>query len=338
MITIKAMAQMLGISTTTVSNVIHGKTGEVSPATIQRVQQLITEYEYVPNLNASNLAQNKSKIIGLAMKSGRDKYENFIKDPFAGELTGGVESAVRSHGYFTMLYISDKIEEIINSVASWNVDGLVLMGMQTEDCILLKKRIKKPMVFIDSFFDERVQDYVNVGLEDRKGSFEITNYLIESGHRKIAFFADNCIGTDYMRFQGYQDAILKAGIAYQDEDFVLIQPEEGKMTSTLTAALRLSEVYTAFVCCSDYYAVRIMNHLRDHGKKIPDDISIVGFDDNAYSQLVRPALTTVHQDVTQKSAVAVEKLFEMLNGKDLKENRVELPVHVVVRNSVKNLN
>ena len=99
MITIKEMARMLGTSTTTVSNVIHGKTGEVSPAMVKKVKKLLQEYDYVPNLNARNLARNKSGIIGLAMKGLHEKYENLIKDPFAGELTGGIERSVRFRGY-----------------------------------------------------------------------------------------------------------------------------------------------------------------------------------------------------------------------------------------------
>lgn len=334
MITIKTMAEMLGISTTTVSNVIHGKTKEVSSDMIEKVQQLIREYDYIPNINARNLAQNKSKIIGLALKSRRDKYENFIKDPFAGEITGAVESSVRERGYFTMLYISDVIEEIINSVASWNVDGLILIGMQTEDCIMLKKKFKKPMVFIDSYFDNRVVDYVNVGIEDRKGSHAITKHLIDRGHTKIAFLADNCISGDRERFMGYKDALIEAGIAYSEEDFILIQPEKGRITNSLMEIYHNADKYSAYVCASDYYAVMIMNYLSDRGKTIPEDISIVGFDDNAYSQIVRPALTTVHQDVSGKGEKSVEKLFELFQTEKIVENKVVLPTSVVIRDSV----
>lgn len=92
MITIKEIAQMLGMSTTTVSNVIHGKTKEVSQATIEKVEAALEEYNYIPNISARNLAQNESKIIGVAMRSRKDKYDdNALKDPFTGELIGGIE-------------------------------------------------------------------------------------------------------------------------------------------------------------------------------------------------------------------------------------------------------
>ncbi|MEY8352807.1 LacI family DNA-binding transcriptional regulator [Lachnospiraceae bacterium 54-53] len=337
MITIKKMAEMLGTSTTTVSNVIHGKTGEVSPAMVEKVKRLIEEYDYVPNINARNLARNKSGIIGLVMKASQDKYENLIKDPFAGELTGAVENCVRAKGYFTMLYISDDIGEIINSVASWNVDGLILFGIQKADGILMRKKVKKPMVFVDCYFNDSIFEYANVGIQDRKGCYEITKYLIGKGHRRIAFLADNCVGGDYERFKGYKDAVMEAGITYDEDDFIMLQPRGADLTLLFSDVYRRREDFTAFVCASDYYAAIIMNYLIDRGVRIPEDLSIVGFDDNIYSRMVRPALTTVHQDVSEKSRLAVEKLFRMIHEDDIEENYTKLPVYVVERDSVKDI-
>lgn len=335
MITIKKMAELLGTSTTTVSNVIHGKTGEVSPAMVEKVQQLLLEYDYVPNINARNLARNKSGIIGLAMKACRDKYENFIKDPFAGELTGAVESCVRAGGYFTMLYISDDITEIISSVASWNVDGLILHGMQAEDGAKITEKIKKPMVFIDCYLEETVPDYVNVGSQDRKGCYDITRYLIGHGHERIAFLADNRFGVDFERLKGFQDALREAGILYTEEHFIMLQPNGDDLSKTLDDVYKKVGDFTAFVCASDYYAAHILNDLKDRGVNIPEDISIVGFDDNVYSQIVRPALTTVHQDVTEKGSLAVDKLFQMIQQEEIGERIIRLPVEIVERASVK---
>jgi LacI family transcriptional regulator len=338
MITIKDMAKILGTSTTTVSNVIHGKTSEVSPEMVRKVQKIIDEYDYVPNINARNLAKNKSKIIGLAMKFCSDKYENFIKDPFGGEVTGAIERNVRARGYFTMLYISDVIEEIINSVASWNVDGLILMGIQDNDLLLLKKKFKKPMIFVDSYFQEGLTDYVNVGIQDRKGSYDITKYLISKGHRRIAFLADNCYGTDYERFMGYRDALLESDIEYKEEDFIMMYPKGDDLQATLYDVYCRSEEYTALEVASDMYAAQITNYFTDRGRRVPEDISIVGFDDNAYSRIVRPALTTVHQDISLKSEVAVDNLVKMIHKEEIKEKKISLPVELVIRDSVKDLN
>ncbi|WP_367565330.1 LacI family DNA-binding transcriptional regulator [Lacrimispora sp.] len=331
------MAEILETSTTTVSNVIHGKTGEVSPAMVEKVTRLLEEYNYIPNINARNLASNKSGIIGLAMKADMVKDGNFMKDPFAGELTGVVERVIRENGYFTMLYISNDIKEIINSVASWNADGLILQGMKMEDAILLKKRVKKPMIFVDSYFSDSLFEYANVGVEDWKGGYEITDYLIKKGHRKIAFLADNSVGVDYQRLQGYKAAMSEAGIPYKEENFIRLEPCGPDMSPLLSNVYSRAGEFTAFVCASDFYAANIMNYLQDHGVRIPEDLSVVGFDDNSYSTMVRPALTTVHQDVTRKGRLAVEKLFLMIQGEDCGAMSTQLPVYLVERDSVKEI-
>ncbi|SCP98816.1 LacI family DNA-binding transcriptional regulator [Anaerobium acetethylicum] len=338
MITIKEIADELGISTTTVNNVIHGKTKEVSKATIEKVEKMIAKYEYVPNMNARNLAQNRSKIIAVAMKARKDKYENAIKDSYVGELIGAIEKSVRTSEYFLMIYISDDIGEILKNVSTWNVDGLILLGMSGDDSVMIKKKFKKPMVFVDSYFCQDVMGYYNVGLEDAKGTYEATKYLLECGHRKIAFLADNCVGVDHERFIGYKRALQEYGIGCREEDFFVMMPAENEIEACLDELYHYSEQYTALCCASDYYAVMVMNYLSDRGKIIPDDISVVGFDDNASATIVRPALTTIHQDVTKKGEVAVEKLLKMVNGEELEEENMILPVKLVVRDSVKKMN
>ena len=141
MITIKEMAEMLGISTTTVSNVINGKTSEVSQKTAEKVQKLLDEYDYVPNMNAKNLAQNHSRLIGIVLKRRKDKYENIFTDPFHGELLGALESAIREQGYYMMIYISEDIEEIVRNIVGWNTEGLILIGMLHDDSEVSTKNL-----------------------------------------------------------------------------------------------------------------------------------------------------------------------------------------------------
>jgi len=335
MITIKEMADMIGVSTTTVSNVIHGKTGEVSQKTVEKIQKMLDDYDYVPNMNARNLAQNESKIIGVALKSRKDKYENMIKDPFMGEVIGAIERSVRAKGYFMMIYISNEIDEIVQYISSWNVDGLVLIGMIHDDCLKVKHKCKKPMILIDSYSSKETTTYSNVGLEDAKGALEMTRYLIQNGHTRIAFLSDNCEGVDYERFSGYQMALQEAGIKYAENDFILLRPSE--LEESLKEIYELSADYTAYFCISDYYAALVINYLKDRGKKIPEDISVVGFDDNFYGQLVRPALTTVHQNPSEKGELAVDILIEVIQKKVEEGSRILLPTHLVIRDSVKKI-
>ena len=337
MITIREMADILGVSTTTINNVIHGKTTQVSKATIKKVEEAIEKYEYVPNMTARNLAQNKSKIIGIAMKAKNDKHENTLKDPYVSEVIGAIERSVRSSDYFMMIYISQDIKEIIKYVSTWNVDGLILLGMVGDDCLQIKKKYHKPMVYIDSYFDKHIMNYVNIGLEDFQGSYDITKYLLSCGHKKIAFLADSCIGVDYERLSGYKKAMEETELSYKEDFFFLLSPEEQHLPACLSALYDYSLDYTAFVCVSDYYAVLVMNYLRDRGRDIPGDISIVGFDDNIYAKAVRPALTTVWQDVSEKGKLAVKTLLTMLEDKKVENTQIILPTQLVIRDTVKKI-
>ena len=337
MITIKEIAEMLDLSTTTVSNVIHGKTGEVSAGTIEKVEAVLHQYEYVPNFNARNLAQNESRIIGLAMKSRADKYRNFIQDPFVGELIGGIEKEVRLNEYFMMIYISDEISEITRMISAWNVDGLLLLGMQGDDVVRVNEKCRKPIVCIDSYFVPEFDHFVNVGTEDEKGTYDMIKYLIDHGHRKIAFLADNCIGVDYERYKGYKRALRQAGILYQEADFFMFRPAPDEREDSLNELCERAKNYTAVFCSSDYYAILLMNALTDRGVRVPEDVSIVGFDDNMLGQLHRPPLTTVHQDVERKAVMAVDLLIRQLQGEKIRKQKVQLPVHLVFRSTTRDL-
>ena len=336
MITIKEIAKQLNMSTTTVSNVIHGKTSEVSDETIKIVQDFLKKVDYVPNINARNLAQNQSKIIGLALKARADKYDNLIMDPFVSEVIGGVEETIRNAGYFMMLYISSDIAEIMRHVSTWNVDGLILFGMLNDDGIRVSEKYKKPIVCIDTYSIEGLKHFTNVGLNDEQGSYDITNYLISKGHRKIAFLSDNTTGVDFARLGGYKMALKDAGIKYKSSNFLKIRPREEDIEESLDEICREIPKFTAIVCVSDLYAVTLMAALEDRNVKVPDDISIVGFDDNMLGKYHRPALTTVHQDVKTKGVVAADTLLKQLAGEKT-PNQIQLPTHLVIRDTVKDI-
>lgn len=337
MITIKEIAKQLNMSTTTVSNVIHGKTSEVSDDTKKKVQEFLDKVDYVPNISARNLAQNESKIIGFALKARADKYENLIMDPFVSELIGGVEEAIRNAGYFMMLYISSDTTEIMRHVSTWNVDGLILFGMIGDDGIRVSEKYKKPIVCIDTYSIEGLKHFTNVGLDDEQGTYNITNYLITQGHKKIAFLSDNMTGVDLARLNGYKKALSDAGLKYKSSNFLKIRPKTEDIEESLEEICKRVKEFTAIVCVSDLYAVTLMAALADRGISVPDDISIVGFDDNMLAKYHRPALTTVHQDVKQKGVTAADTLLKQLTGQKT-PNQIQLPTKLIIRDTVKKVN
>ncbi len=322
MITIKEIARQLGMSTTTVSNVIHGKTGEVSQETIERVEKFLEEVEYVPNINARNLAQNKSKIIGVVIKTMENRYEPILSDPFVATMISGIEKMARESGYFMMLYISDDIAEILKYVATWNVDGLLLFWMMDDDAFRIYEKYRKPVVCIDTYIGEETKAeygnaFVNIGLDDEKGTYEAVKYLIDLGHKEIGFMSDNFNkGVDKHRFRGYRRALSEAGIEYSDRYLFELRSTKDEIDDCLHKLANKAKDFTAIVTCSDIFAVMLINACIDIGIDVPGDLSVIGFDDNLIAKLSRPSLTTIHQDAFMKGNLATATLIDMIHGKE----------------------
>ena len=337
MVTIKEMAQELGVSTTTVSNVIHGKTKEVSPANVERIQKILKKYDYTPNINARNLASRRSRIIGLVVKRGFMKNQNRFTDQFIGGILGAVEERVREKGYYLMVYSVNDVHQVQQLTMSWNMDGLITSGFVEGDIRYLRERYKHPIAIIDDYDTNGLENCANIRIDDRKAEYELTKYVIGCGHRKIVFLADNLVNLDRQRFLGYCAAMEEAGIPEEEQRFIKIRNSDKGVMVNEQEIYEASFLYTAFVCYSDYYASRIMNMLRDKGRKIPEDVSIAGFDDVITARLVRPALTTVRQNIEKKGYAAVDALIQLIEeGK--KEELIIQDTELVIRDSVKKLN
>ena len=167
MITIKDMAEIAGVSPTTVANVLHGRTKKMSKETLKKVQDVIDQSHYVSNMGARVLANYGSRIIGVIMNYDRRAENNAMADPFYGTIVGALEKEIREHGYYMMLYMAGSVEETVRLASSWNIEGLVALGCRAEDVQKMKEQLKMPVVFIDSYFEN--QDCYNVGLDDFGG-------------------------------------------------------------------------------------------------------------------------------------------------------------------------
>lgn len=344
MITIKEIASTLGVSTTTVSNVIHGKTKEVSPQTVEKVKDYLREVHYVPNINARNLAQNRSKIIGVVLMLYAYIDENIFKDPFVSELIGALESSISDAGYFMMLYISDDADQVINYISTWNVDGIVMFAINDEAGLKVSRHYKKPIVFIDSYVENERKSrntkapFVNIAINDEEAVYEAVQYLISRGHKKIAFLSRNMMGTDKLRYRGYLRAMDDAGFKAGDEDAIIARSNNYDETESVYEKLTgKASRYTAVFCCSDTSAVLLINALEKKGIHVPEDISIIGFDDNAAAQLSRPALTTIRQDINLKGKKAVKSLLSMINGTVFTSQNIVLGTKLIERGSVRDI-
>lgn len=336
--TIKEIAEALNVSTATVSNVIHGHLEKMSPDTAEMIRKKIEEYQYIPNMGARMLAKGASQIIGVVTNYPNRKEKFALQDPFVSEIIGALENAIRSRGYYMMLRAAQNAPEIHHIAQTWNADGLIVMGLQGNQCRELARVTRKPLVFIDCYFDSG-EKYNNVGLADQEGMYKLTKYVLSLGHRSIAFIGDQpeLWGVDCQRLKGHKQALEKAGISWDQDNYDYISKDSANREDDFRKLSKRIGRNTVFMFTSDYYAVEAVNYYTDHGFGIPSDISITGFDDNILSHIVRPRLTTVHQDVTQKADMAVKSIVDLLEGVSSRLVDVRLKPRVIRGCSIKNL-
>lgn len=335
MVTIKDIADELGLSTATVSNVIHGKTKKISKETVKRVQALLEEREYIPNMAALLLAQNSSKIICLVI-SAHEKYEDkLLQDPFIVTLLNHLATEIEASGYFMMVKRTKDINEVVRYASMWNMAGLVIVGFcSSQDYDELRRSMRIPFVVMDGGFKPQSK-CANIGIDNTDGGYQVGQYLLEMGHKHILYVADNDIDMDYERHMGlikaYREAGYEVAQAISFRQIALIYKDRLQDYEKILRDLHSPEhKISAVFCASDAYAIELMNYLLDHKIRIPEDISIVGFDDTPAATLVRPQLTTVRQDIKQRAREAMRFLC---SSKEEGENII-LPVELVVRGSV----
>ena len=134
MVTIKEIAESLNVSTATVSNVIHGHLHKMSPAMVQRIRDKLEEYQYIPNMGARMLAKGDSEIIGVITNYPNREEKLALQDPFVSELIGALENEIRTHHFFTLLYAAQNAQEINHLAQTWNTQGMIIMGLQADQC------------------------------------------------------------------------------------------------------------------------------------------------------------------------------------------------------------
>lgn len=334
MIRIKDIAKEAGVSPTTVSNVIHGNSKKVSKETVEKIEKLLKERDYVPSMGARMLAGGGTRVLGVLIAEPGGEKHHAEGHSFANILIRSLELEIYKRNYYMLLHFTATPEEGIQFAATWNVEGLITIGFGAADNIKLQGSLHVPMVSVDVYYKD--QRMANVGLDDKNGGFLMTKYLLETGHRKIGFLADNDVGVDHERWEGVRKAYEEYGVREVSVRHILI-PEERVLRSDFYKKHidRLPEKYDALFFASDYYAVEAIALLSDAGIRVPEDLSVTGFDDTESALMSRPLLTTVHQDVEKKAEHAVKKLFDFIQGERKVPVSDKLPVTLVLRDSVK---
>lgn len=326
-IRIADIAEELGVSTATVSNVIHGKTKKVSPETARRVQALLEEKQYIPSMAGILLAQNNSKIIGV-MVNDHEKYESrVLEDAFIASSLNCLSAEMEQAGYFMMVKVTKEWHEITRLASMWNMEGLVVIGFCEQDYEELRNSMHIPFVVYDGYLRDQNR-LCNLTIDNYDGGYQVGAYFYRMGHRKALCISDNNICMDQERQQGFQ-----AGMAEGQADFWIIPMEKEERRRFYQQNLKELRRYSAIFAVSDYYAMELMQFLHEQGIRIPKDISVAGFDDVPLCEMVSPALTTVRQDGKQRAKQAVAMLKELKAG-TISGGTFRLPVSLVERQSV----
>lgn len=335
MIRIKDIAKRAGVSTTTVSNVIHQKAGKVSPALAARINDMIQEMGYVPSLSARMLAKEDSQVIGVIIDCEEGEPLRCRKDLVAASLIHYLETAIRDKGYYMMLFTRRSMEEILQESRAWNFDGMITFGVAPAKLEQLRTAFAKPVVAIDANLDLDCSNICQVGTDDFGGGRQIGQYLLSQGHRKLLFVSDNDTGEDHRRWLGFRTAMEEAGLPEVDRMHLILSPDAPTRLRQYPNLLPLLRQQTALCFCSDYHAVEAMNRLRELGVRTPEDLSITGFDDLVYAWVSWPSLTTVHQCMDEKARLAVEAMTQMVSGVSVTNYNQKVATYVVERQSVR---
>lgn len=257
-----------------------------------------------------------------------------LQDPFVGELIGNIRMETEEKGYYVMLIGGEDIQNVVDIASKWNVEGLIILGYNEERYRSLSRKLNKKMILIDAY-PEGAYTFQNVGVDDYSGGYQIGEYLYSCGYKKALFIAETDRDSDYYRWTGFKQAMEKKGGFCSRSRYIVVPGEKKYRLRKYEELLPHFLETKALAFSSDYDAIEAMNFFFDKGIKVPEQISITGYDDSVYASMVRPKLTIVHQDVRQKAHMALKRLMQLIQGEELKELNIKSPVYLVKRDSVK---
>lgn len=335
--TIRDIAKNAGVSVASVSNVING-VDKVSEETRERIFQVMREMDYQPNLVARSLSKRQSDMLGLLLPitaEGPASTSLLLRDnPFYGELLSGVEYQASALGYDVLIKGIRPGESCRDWVLKRNLDGAIFIGNYSELISEEMRSLGRRLVLVDCY-DEGTQVHSTLCIDDEKGGYLATRHLLEHGHRRIALAASNIQvdGPIRRRYLGYKRAMTEAGITeFQDLIFQnALSYDGGYQTGRLL--LKRPDI-TAVFAVGDVMAFGILKVMYEARKRVPEELSIVGFDNTKSCEYSMPALTSVNQSVYDRGRFAVEALVAAIREDGSKLTHTNLPVSLVTRKSV----
>jgi LacI family transcriptional regulator len=329
-VTIQDVAKTAGFSVSTVSRVLNGKV-DVASDTQDHILSVIDELGYTSNLAARSMRSLKKNLVGLIMPD--------IAYPFAIEVMKGVNRAIAESEFDLLVYTTGDVRK--SGRASHEQKYVSLLNNSITDGVVIvapvsgKFSTDAPIVSVDPTMTN--PNYPSVHATNYQGALDAMNYLIGLGHRRIAIIIGRAeLESSNRRMRGYRDALEKAGISIDEQ---LIAPgdyttETGARSAR--ALLALAEPPTAIFASNDQTAMGVFQVTEELGLRIPDDLSIIGFDNIPESKYM--GLTTVDQFISEMGYVATQMLFKLINCEPLDDQIYKMKTQLVIRASCKELN
>ena len=334
-LTIRDIARMAGVSTTAVSFVLNGR-GGVSEATRKRVQQIIQETGFTPNIHTRRLNLKRSNTVHVVMR----QYDFSLFNLFAMDVLTGIFRQSKVLGYsiiFTAVETDTECGELMGAIHSKDADGVIFIQVCNEQVIRLLQEEHFPYLCVDSHVpQDGTIPLIEVNYYD--ATYRAIHYLAGKGHRDIGFLISDRHEEFYRRtMQGFQDALRDCCLPCRKQWLQRVihnipQPATNAMEKMLSGPARPTAVF----CASDTYAANAIRYVTKLGLRVPEDISFLGLDDLVISEYTRPAITTMGVDKVHMGRLAMETLFRMMHGQDFPAVQL-IPTTLVERDSVRTI-
>lgn len=324
-VTINDIARECHTSKATVSYVINERYNKVSEEMVEKVQRAIKELGYVPSLNAKSLAGRGSNLIGVIIPQ-MDVSEKLIFDnPFYSEFLSGIEYYLRKAGYGVVLSVVTRDNRFEELVKKWNLDGAVVFGIDNDTMLKRLGDYKFPVLLIDSYITS--PDYYRMNIRDEEACYEATRYLLRR-KGKTALVTGQISKSKLLeqRAAGYRRALEEAG---EEFDETLIFQGDITFEYGQAAAAQILERgdVSQILTTADILARGVINFLQSSGKNIPEEYSVMGFDDTYQSRNMYPRLTTVGQNISERGEMAGRLILKIINNEQVeKENYMDCQI------------
>ncbi len=325
-VSIKDIAKLARVSHSTVSRALQNNP-LVNAKTAERIRKIARESGYTASAVARSLVTKKTLTIGVVVTT--------IEDPFIGDVVSGVEQVANDHGYSVLLAQSQADPEremrVVQSFHERRVDGILVTASRVGALYLpMLSGMKVPVVLINNQYGDFCH---SVLIENVEAAREATRHLVKLGHKRIAYIGDQFgYQSDTERMTGYRQALEEADLPFRPE---LVVHGDGKPQGGGAAAKKLLSLAarpTAIFCYNDQTAFGALRTIRTRGLSVPDDISLVGFDDLYFAPLVEPPLTTIRQPKEKMGRKGMEILLSLMSGAKF-DKTVKVSGTLIVRNS-----